>query len=51
MIFAKRARQTGAAFVNGTAGNRESGGAVARAVRGFFGQVSGNDGCFHIFYF
>lgn len=41
MIFARRSRQAGAAFVNGTAGNRESGDAFARTVRGLFGQVPG----------
>jgi len=51
VIFAERSRQAGAAFVNGPAGNRESGDAIARAVRGFFGQVSVNDECFHIFNF
>ena len=45
MIFAGRSRQAGAAFVNGTAGDRKSGDAFARAVRGLFGQVPGNDGC------
>jgi hypothetical protein len=49
MIFAQRSRQAGAAFVNGTAGDRESGDAFARAVRGLFGQVSGDDGGVHNF--
>ncbi len=49
MIFAQRSRQAGAAFVNSTAGDRESGDAFARAVRGLFGQVSGDDGGVHNF--
>jgi hypothetical protein len=40
-------RQVGAAFFHGTAGDRESGDAFARAVRGLFGQVPGDDGCGH----
>jgi hypothetical protein len=51
MIFAQRSRQAGAAFVNGATGDRESGDAIARTVRGLFGQVSGDDGGIHIFNF
>ena len=49
IIFAERSRQAGAAFVNSPAGDRESGDAFARTVRGFFGQVSGDDGGVHNF--
>ena len=49
MIFAQRACQAGAAFVNGTAGDHESGDAFARAVRGLFCQVSGDDRSAHNF--
>lgn len=49
MIFAQRPRQAGATFVNGTADDRESGQALARAVRGLFGQVSGDNGGIHNF--
>jgi len=51
MIFAQRSRQAGAAFVNGTAGDRESGDAFARAVRGLFGQVPVMMGVFIILLF
>ena len=48
MIFAQRTRQAGAAFIDGTAGDHESGDAFARAARGLFGQVSGNYRGIHI---
>ena len=44
-------RGVGAAFVDGAAGDRESGDAFARAVRSLFGQVPGNDGGVIIYYF
>jgi hypothetical protein len=49
MIFAERSRQAGAAFVNGTDCNRESGDTFARTVRGLFGQIPVNDGGVDIF--
>ena len=49
VVFAGLARQAGAAFVNSTDGDRESGDPFARAVRGLPGQVSVNDGCVHIY--
>jgi len=49
MIFAERPRNAGAAFVNGAAGDGETSGAFARAVRSLFGQVSVNDECIHNF--
>ena len=51
MVFAQGPRHTGAAFVNGPAGDRVSGKAVARAVRGLSGQVSGDNGGVHNFSF
>lgn len=47
MIFAEGTRQAGAAFINGTGGNHKSSDAYTRAVRGLFGEVSGNDGGGH----
>ena len=44
MIFARRSRQTGAAFIDCTAGDHESGDTFARALRRLFGEVPGNDG-------
>jgi hypothetical protein len=41
-VLAHRSRQAGSAFIDGTAGDRESGEAVARAERRLFGQVSGD---------
>ena len=49
MIFAERSRQAGAAFVNGPAGDRESGDAFTRTVRGLFGQIPGGNGGGHNF--
>jgi hypothetical protein len=49
VVFAGFARQAGAAFVNSTAGNRESGYPFAGTVRGLPGQVSVNDRCVHIY--
>jgi hypothetical protein len=48
MILAQRASQAGAAFISGTAGDHKSGDAFARAVRGLFGQVPGDNGGIHI---
>jgi hypothetical protein len=49
MIFAECTCEAGAAFVNSAAGYRESGDTFARAVRGLFGQVVGDNGCVHDF--
>jgi len=48
-IFAERARQAGAAFVHGPAGEGESPEAVARTVRCLQAQVQVNDACVHVF--
>jgi hypothetical protein len=49
MIFAQRSVDAGAAFIGGAVGDGESGDAGARAVRGFFGEVSVKDDCVHMF--